>query len=336
MDSRPHCGGSHQRSTSLINRVGVVYARSQKTGRTSALLDSSNVSQKTAFRMAEPATFIRGIKFFRVPLAAIADPDLNGGSGKRSSVMGSTVVCKEKQEKSSPTAPLCVSHPGKDGPRAHLRAPDGSEPGCSRSSSSHLGRWESTFELDDAVAGFMNAAFWEGSHSSLGALRRWQGTSSPCADCRGRTRPASEGKQQKRTRRTRVTDTRCCERCVCRRAQNSLHALVLRICDSACLNFCAFLKCVVCFLCPAGAQHGHEALGAPTRLRQPLSMNFTHASAQKRVRPTVSAADDLCLECCSVPNIFSVRSCTWVRVSCGCDCLHAAYQVPARTATPRH
>ena len=66
-----------------------------------------------------------------------------------------------------------------------------------------------------------------------------KGTSSPCAACAGRTRPASDGKQQKRTRRTRVTDTKSCERFVCRHTQNSLHALVLRICDSAYLHFCA-------------------------------------------------------------------------------------------------
>ena len=68
------------------------------------------------------------------------------------------------------------------------------------------------------------------------------GTSSPCAACGGRTRPASEGKQQKRTRRTRVTGIRSCERFVCRHTQNSLHALILRICDSACLNFSAILR----------------------------------------------------------------------------------------------
>ena len=33
-------------------------------------------------------------------------------------------VCEEMQEPSSPTTPLRVSHPGKDGPRAHVHGPD--------------------------------------------------------------------------------------------------------------------------------------------------------------------------------------------------------------------
>ena len=50
---RQHCarGASHQRSMSLTNGVGVVYAGSQQTGRTE-LLDSGSVSQKNALRMA--------------------------------------------------------------------------------------------------------------------------------------------------------------------------------------------------------------------------------------------------------------------------------------------
>ena len=72
-----------------------------------------------------------------------------------------------------------------------------------------------------------------GSSDASGCILR-QGTSSPCAACRGRTRLASEGKQQKGTRRTRVTETRSCEGHVCRHTQNSARA------DTAHLWLCMF------------------------------------------------------------------------------------------------
>ena len=77
------------------------------------------------------------------------------------------------------------------------------------------------------------------------------------------------------------------------------------------------------------SQHRPASDSRSARARPNKDLNFTHASAQKRVRPHVSAADNLCLGCCSVPNVFSVRSCTWWRVLCGCGCLRAAYQVPS-------
>ena len=53
--------------------------------------------------------------------------------------------------------------------------------------------------------------YWSGDASGCSP---WQRTSSPCAACKGRTRPASEGKQQKRTRRTsqrnQVSDLQLC------------------------------------------------------------------------------------------------------------------------------
>ena len=60
----------------------------------------------------------------------IADPELNGGvSKKRSPVPGHArpLQVAEKQGLSCPAALLRVFHPGKDGPRVHVRGPDDSE-----------------------------------------------------------------------------------------------------------------------------------------------------------------------------------------------------------------
>ena len=45
--------------------------------------------------------------------------------------------------------------------------------------------------------------------------------------------------QLRGVQKRRVTKTTSSERFVCRHTRNSSHALTLRICDSACLNFCA-------------------------------------------------------------------------------------------------
>ena len=98
-----------------------------------------------------------------------------------------------------------------------------------------------------------------------------------------------------------------------------------------------FLKCVACHLCPAGAEHGPEALKAPTRLRQPVSTRedqeglelHAHIGAEESDAPRLRSRQ----LCCSVANVFIVRSCTWVRVSCGCDCLRVAYQVPSQSSS---
>ena len=46
----------------------------------------------------------------------------------------------------------------------------------------------------------------------------------------------------------------------------------------------AFLKRVVWHLCPAGAQHGQEALTAPTHSRQPLSTRKSQEGLELHAR----------------------------------------------------
>ena len=158
------------------------------------------------------------------------------------------------------------------------------------------------------------------------------GTSSPCAACGARPRHAGEGyRNEDAELESQIPGL-----------VKDLFSFTLQTydtrwyCASVTLQSHVFLRCIAWHLCPAGAQHGDEVLKSPPasdsrseRERPEKDLNITHASAQKMVRPHFSAADNLCLACCSLPNIFSVRSCTWVRVSCGCDCVCAAYQVPS-------
>ena len=77
-----------------------------------------------------------------------------------------------------------------------------------------------------------------GSSDAAGSILR-QGTSSPCAACRGRTRPASEGKQQKE-HVAQESEWPGLVKDMFADTLKTVRALILRICDSACLNFCAF------------------------------------------------------------------------------------------------
>ena len=120
--------------TSLINRVGVVYARSQKIGRTTALLDSSKVSQKTALANGAPAHRACQIHPWNQVVSPPSCGHRRSGAQRRGikkvivrEGTATITVCKVKQEPSSPTARLRVSHPGKDGNQAHVRGPGGSE-----------------------------------------------------------------------------------------------------------------------------------------------------------------------------------------------------------------
>ena len=139
----------------------------------------------------QPAKFIRGIRLCRLPPAALADLELNGGvSRKRSSVMAPRPLhfCKEKQEPSSPDGTLLRVSPSGEGrtsssclvgpmtrntfvqslsPVRVLDARDLRIPTFQtappltweRGMQTILDLVKDELELDDAVAGFNNASF---------------------------------------------------------------------------------------------------------------------------------------------------------------------------------
>ena len=153
-----------------------------------------------------PARVLRGIRLSRLPPVIVEDPELNGGvSRKRSPVLAPRPLqfAKTAKDRALLRHLSMFPIPGRtdlERMYAGLMTP------CKLASCT-LGISDSTLEtapsltwergiqtifdlekdeleLDDAVAGFINAAFWEGSHSSLEARLAsalvWAESNFPC------------------------------------------------------------------------------------------------------------------------------------------------------------
>ena len=131
MDSRLPCGGSLQRSTSLTNRARVVPpVHHELIGRTIPLSGFIGISQKPALRTArQPTPSVESDCLAYLLWSSPIRNATGGVSRKRSPVLEPRPLQVAKKSKigASLGAPLRVSHPRKDGPRAYARGPTDAE-----------------------------------------------------------------------------------------------------------------------------------------------------------------------------------------------------------------